>query len=129
MDAAGFAYFDPAVLDGLRDAFAGTLDFLQSYGAPSASDVPHLELAQAATPEGANPTAPPDRRVTENSIDVKNAGGVGGNPAAPVDFSIGAVVMRADPIGKAVIAVLVLASVWSWAIIFEKWFVLRSINY
>jgi biopolymer transport protein TolQ len=130
MDASVFSYFDPVLLDGVRDAFAGTLDLIQGYANPAESDGGGIELAQSGAPESDKPvTTPPEKRVTEGSIDVRNTTGAGGNPAAPVDFSIWAVIMRADPIGKAVIALLTLASIWSWAIIFEKWFVLRSINY
>ncbi len=43
------------------------------------------------------------------------------------DMSMWALFMRADLIVKIVIALLVLASFWSWAIIFEKWFRFRRI--
>jgi biopolymer transport protein TolQ len=45
-----------------------------------------------------------------------------------MDFSIWGMVLRADVIVKAVIIILVLASIWSWAIIFEKWLTLRRVN-
>ncbi len=44
------------------------------------------------------------------------------------DFSIWHLFVNADFIGKAVIIVLVLASFWSWAIIFEKMFRLRRLH-
>jgi biopolymer transport protein TolQ len=42
---------------------------------------------------------------------------------APVasDFTIWSLVMKADPIVKAVMLMLVLASVWSWAVAIDKW--------
>lgn len=47
---------------------------------------------------------------------------------APVDFSIWSMFLRADWIVKSVIAILLLASIWSWAIIFEKLLSLRRLN-
>jgi biopolymer transport protein TolQ len=41
--------------------------------------------------------------------------------AVPVDFSIWGLFMRADIIVKLVMLGLLFASVWSWAIIFDKW--------
>jgi len=45
-----------------------------------------------------------------------------------LDFSMMALFERADIIVKSVIILLVLASVWCWAIIFEKWFSVRRLN-
>ena len=45
-----------------------------------------------------------------------------------LDFSLWALFERADLIVKSVIIILVLASLWCWAIIFEKWFGLRGLN-
>ena len=45
-----------------------------------------------------------------------NAAGI----AAAYDFSVWALFVRADLIVKAVMIVLIVASVWCWAIIFEK---------
>ena len=42
-------------------------------------------------------------------------------PVGDVDFSVWAMFMRATITVKIVMAVLVLASFWSWAIIIEKW--------
>ncbi len=41
--------------------------------------------------------------------------------AAPIDFSILGLFMHADTIVKLVMLGLLFASVWSWAIIFDKW--------
>ena len=45
-----------------------------------------------------------------------------------LDFSLWALFDRADLIVKSVIIILLLASLWCWAIIFEKWFGLRGLN-
>ncbi len=45
---------------------------------------------------------------------VSAAAGVGG------DFSLWSLFMQADPIVKSVMAILVISSVWSWAVIFNK---------
>lgn len=44
------------------------------------------------------------------------------------DFSMLGLFMQADWVVKAVMLGLIFASVWSWAIIFEKWLTLRSVN-
>ncbi|MGH7006263.1 MAG: protein TolQ, partial [Alphaproteobacteria bacterium] len=90
-----------------------------------------VELAQDKAPENPAPekptTTPPEKRVVEGEIDKKDTPGAGG-PTSTVDFSIWAIIARADPIAKAVIALLTVASVWSWAIIFEKIIALRAVN-
>ena len=45
-----------------------------------------------------------------------------------LDFSVLSLFMRADWVVKGVMISLLLASVWCWAIIFEKWLVLRRLN-
>ncbi|NQV47523.1 MAG: protein TolQ [Rhodospirillaceae bacterium] len=47
---------------------------------------------------------------------------------ADMDFSIWSLFMRADLIVKAVIVILLMASLWCWAIIFEKVIGLRRLN-
>ncbi len=39
---------------------------------------------------------------------------------AGADFSLWSLFLRADPVVKSVMGILVIASVWSWAVIFEK---------
>jgi len=51
------------------------------------------------------------------------AGSVGEN-----DFSVLALFLRADLIVKSVVILLLLASVWCWAIIFQKWTGIRGLN-
>ena len=48
--------------------------------------------------------------------------------SAPIDLSIWGILWRADIVVKAVIVILVLASFWSWAIMFEKIMSLRRVN-
>jgi len=51
-----------------------------------------------------------------------------GGSVADLDFSMISLFLRADPVVKAVILLLVGASVWCWAIIFQKWFTMRRLN-
>jgi len=51
-----------------------------------------------------------------------------GGSKAPLDMSIWGMFLNADIIVKAVIVVLLMASFWSWAIIFEKSIQVRAIN-
>ena len=51
-----------------------------------------------------------------------------GGSVANLDFSIWALFLRADPVVKAVIILLVVASIWCWAIIFDKVMGLRRLN-
>ena len=51
-----------------------------------------------------------------------------GGSAADLDFSVWALFLRADPVVKGVIILLLGASVWCWAIIFEKVLGLRRLN-
>ena len=52
----------------------------------------------------------------------------GSAPAMNIDLSISGLFMQADALVKAVMMVLLLASIWSWAIIFDKWFLFKSIR-
>ena len=51
-----------------------------------------------------------------------------GGSVADLDFSIFALFLRADVVVKAVIVILFFASIWCWAIIFEKVLGLRRLN-
>jgi biopolymer transport protein TolQ len=62
--------------------------------------------------------------MENNVIDAVSLGG----SAANVDFSIWALFLKADVIVKAVIVILLVASLWCWAIIFDKWLGLRRLN-
>lgn len=62
--------------------------------------------------------------MESNAVDaVALAGSVGA-----MDFSVWSLFLRADWVVKAVMVMLLLASVWCWAIIFEKWVGLRRLN-
>ncbi|HJW42735.1 MAG TPA: hypothetical protein VJ476_16095, partial [Rhizomicrobium sp.] len=79
-------------------------------------------LAQSA-PSAAPTGAPADTRPLEpppgTNVDIMPAGG----PAVGTigGLSIVSVFWRADPVVKAVMVVLLLASLWSWTIIINKW--------
>ncbi len=49
-----------------------------------------------------------------------------GGSTPPIDMSVYGLFMQADWVVKAVMIALLLASFWSWAIIFEKMLRLRS---
>lgn len=87
----------------------------------------------APAPAGAPTAAAPTATVTADPSSA--AGSVGGLAdqvlgagLATHDMSIMAMVMAADPVVKAVMVILVLASVWSWAIIFEKVLKMRRLR-
>jgi biopolymer transport protein TolQ len=46
-----------------------------------------------------------------------------------IDFSMYGMFMQADIVVKGVIILLIFMSFWSWAIMFEKWFKFKSVNY
>jgi biopolymer transport protein TolQ len=145
MDLSGLHLFEPTLIDSVRHTLAAALDQLVGVHALTPSWMPdrgdyggdpglgddggRIETAEApAEKPGETPsTTPPDKKVVEGSIEKKDVPGAGG-PTSTVDFSIWGIVARADPIAKVVIAILSIASVWSWAIIFEKIIALRSVN-
>lgn len=51
-----------------------------------------------------------------------------GGSVADLDFSVWGLFLRADPVVKAVIILLLFASIWCWAIIFDKLMNLRRLN-
>lgn len=62
--------------------------------------------------------------MESNVIDAVNLGGA----MAPHDLSMLTLFLRADWVVKSVIILLLAASIWSWAIIFEKSISLRRLN-
>ncbi len=48
--------------------------------------------------------------------------------APAIDFSMWGMFMQADWVVKSVLILLILASFWCWAIIFEKWFLFRNVQ-
>lgn len=61
---------------------------------------------------------------TDNLSSVSNVANV-----EQIDLSIVGLILQADLVVKLVMLLLVLASIWSWAIIFEKWIMLKSVKY
>ncbi len=57
----------------------------------------------------------------EGGVDIASVGSVGAG-----DFSLIGLLIDSDIVFKLVLLVLLTASVWSWAVIFEKWFTLGS---
>ena len=55
---------------------------------------------------------------------VSQAIGLGGN----TDFSLWKLFLRADFVVKSVIIILIVSSVWSWALIFDKYKLFKKIN-
>src|SRR5262249_3271751 len=148
-DISGLHLFDPVVIDSVRHAALSAQDHLVGaahtlaaawspdgdFGADPTIDFSddgsaRVEMAEApAEKPGEKPSStPPDKKVVEGSLERKDVPGAGGPSATGVDFSIWGIVARADPVAKVVIAILSVASVWSWAIIFEKVIALRSVN-
>ena len=106
-------------------AFLDPVQTSLAASAPDGSGVRVVELAQATAPEGGAATDEAaklgqDRKVVQTDL--------GGDAPPSDDFSVLAVIERADWIVKGVIAVLVVASIWSWAVIFEKLMLLHRIN-
>jgi biopolymer transport protein TolQ len=85
--------------------------------APQAAPTgPSAQTQQLPAAQGA-PTTP---------VDIAQTGGIEGPGFSGI--SIYSLFMRADPIVKVVMAILALASLWSWAIIFNKWIALVSLR-
>ena len=62
-------------------------------------------------------------------IDAVNSVSLGGSAmTGSGDLSFISLVMEADLIVKIVMLILLLASIWSWAIIFDKWFLFSSLK-
>ncbi|HEY1837120.1 MAG TPA: protein TolQ [Rhizomicrobium sp.] len=70
--------------------------------------------------------APPSAAPT-TAVDVAPTGASSAMPSVG-NISIVGLFMRADPIVKAVFLLLVLASIWSWVIIINKWLALATLR-
>ena len=79
-----------------------------------------VELAQATKPDTGGKPDGTGRKVVETTL--------AGKKLSADDFSILALIKRADWVVKGVVVLLVVASIWSWAVIFEKLLLLRRIN-
>ena len=94
-------------------------------GALAASPV----LAQAvprAAPTGPAPGAGQPLAAPTTPVDVVQTGGTVGPEIQGI--SAVSLFLRADPIVKTVIVLLLLASLWSWAIIINKWLALGTVR-
>ncbi|MDE3114038.1 MAG: protein TolQ [Pseudomonadota bacterium] len=86
-------------------------------------------LAQAvprAAPTGPAPTQGQPLAAPTTPVDVVQTGGTAGPEADGLSAS--SLFFRADPIVKTVILLLLLASLWSWAIIINKWLALGLVR-
>ncbi|MBU6444631.1 MAG: protein TolQ [Alphaproteobacteria bacterium] len=86
-------------------------------------------LAQAvprAAPTSPAPAEGQPLAAPTGSVDVVQTGGTA-EPAVP-GISAVSLFLRADPIVKTVIVLLLLASLWSWAIIINKWLALGVVR-
>ena len=61
--------------------------------------------------------------MEQSTVDTTTLGG-----SAAYDLSIWGLFLDADIVVKLVLVILILASIWSWAIIFEKWFRMRRLR-
>jgi biopolymer transport protein TolQ len=99
----GFAAFLPAL----------TLVFAMALAAPAMA-----QSAPSAAPTGDPAQTAPLAAPTSNVDISADSGGMAASPMGGI--SIVSLFMRADPLVKTVMIVLLLASLWSWAIIFNK---------
>ena len=105
---SGAATASSAVMtDGALSAARGLADNFSGDGI--------YELAQAKPEDGAKIKGEDLKKIKVIKV---------GKDAA-TDFSLVAIILRADVIVKAVIVILALASIWSWAVIFDKLLLLR----
>jgi len=84
------------------------------------------QAAPRAAPVGDVPTESAPLAAPTGTVDVTQTGGT-------IDpeiqgFSVISLFLRADPIVKTVMTLLFLASMWSWAIIINKWIALGLVN-
>ena len=109
---------DPALLSLLDvDLIDSTLDVAKSL-ADNFGGGGEYELAQAKPEDGAKIKGEDLKKITVTKV----------GKDAPTDFSLVAIILRADVIVKAVIVILALASVWSWAVIFDKLMLIRRMR-
>ena len=81
--------------------------------------------APSGAPATAQPMAPPVAAPTAN-VDTSGLAGLGTETAG--SFSVVESFLRADVIVKSVMVLLLLASLWSWTIIINKWIVLGGLK-
>ena len=96
--------------------FLGAQGALAQSSPNAAPTAPDAQTQQLGAPSAA-PTTPVDVNQTETGIGPQING-----------ISIYGLFLRADPIVKTVMGLLVLASLWSWAIIINKWLALATLR-
>jgi biopolymer transport protein TolQ len=79
--------------------------------------------APSAAPTGA-PAESHDLAAPPGTVDVTTTGGAG----TAGDLSVVSIFMRADPVVQTVLVLLLLASLWSWTIIINKWLAFGALN-
>ena len=104
----GFAAFLPALM----------VVFAMAFAVPAAAQTP------SAAPTGEPAQSAPLAAPTSNVDVTAETGGM----ATPGGISIVTMFLRADPLVKTVMVVLLLASLWSWAIIINKGLALSSLR-
>jgi biopolymer transport protein TolQ len=112
MDPSLLPLLDADLIDGAVRAAQYLADGFGGQGG-------EIELAQAKPEDGGAKIKGEDLK----KIKVTKVG-----KDAPTDFSLVSIILRADVIVKAVIVVLALASIWSWAVIFDKLMLLRRMK-
>lgn len=97
---------------------AAALAVVMVFGTGAIASAPAFaQAAPRAAPVGAPAQSAPLAAPTQN-VDVTRTGGTDGLEVQ--GFSVISLFLRADPIVKTVMALLFLASLWSWAIILNK---------
>jgi biopolymer transport protein TolQ len=122
---------------GIKAGFAGARGLLMKLKLAAAVAVLAISLAAPAlgqsTPQAA-PTGSPAQTqdlgapaaAPPTNVDVTQTGSAAGPDVGGI--SVVSLFMRADPFVKAVLLILLLASIWSWTIIISKWLVLGSLR-
>ena len=98
---------------------------------------PLMRLAQGAirlhNDAAGNPTAAPvpgvdGGAIADGSVAAPVASGLPAPGAEQIDFSMWGMFWHADTVVKIVMIMLFVASIWAWAIIFEKWLTIRRLK-
>ncbi|MGH6979740.1 MAG: MotA/TolQ/ExbB proton channel family protein, partial [Stellaceae bacterium] len=103
-------------------AFVAAVFFSIAFAVPASA-----QAAPAGPAAQSQDLAPPAAAPT-SSVDVTPTSDSGGIGPAISGISVVSLFLRADPIVKAVMLLLVLASLWSWAIIVNKWLALSGLR-
>ena len=100
---------------------------LQQAPAPAAT-----QTAPAAAPSGAGSTSsqalPAPTAAPSGSVSSSSLAAIGGGDLGAGGFNLVSMFLTSGPVVKAVMVLLLLASLFSWAIIFNKWLALGSLK-